>query len=163
MKPTCRRRSTSTGRSGSPTPGCTAAFISSPPQATGEFTLHGCGGLLASSFLFPQLQRWGGGDAEAGQDGSHARGRPGGRLAAPSGEMKQILPVNPQPSAFCFLNSIHVSIRTISWGFFFSFFLEYSLSQPCTRDRRAPKAAQLDAPSAAASHFCPPVAQQLST
>lgn len=38
MKPTCRRKSTSTGRSGSPTLGSTAAYTSYLPPATGENT-----------------------------------------------------------------------------------------------------------------------------
>lgn len=62
MKPTCRRKSTSTGRRGSQTPGCTAAYTSYLPQATGKIPFS----LVANncpSFCFwfhqflPQLQR----------------------------------------------------------------------------------------------------------
>ncbi len=62
MKPTCRRKSTLTGRRGSQTPGCTAAYTSYLPRVTGEDTysiIYPCA-TFCSSFhqLFPQLQRW---------------------------------------------------------------------------------------------------------
>lgn len=61
MKPTCRRRSTSTGRRGSQTPGCTAAYTSSPPRATGKSLFNitqaamNCPTFCSS---LQQLQRW---------------------------------------------------------------------------------------------------------
>lgn len=61
MKPTCRRRSTSTGRRGSQTPGCTAAYTSSPPQATGKSLFNitqaamNCPTFCSS---LQQLRRW---------------------------------------------------------------------------------------------------------
>lgn len=111
-KPTCRRKSTSTGRRGSQTPGCTAAFTSSPRQATGEIPLRvGCTASRPSSFqrgCFHSCR--GEAKPELVWGGSHARGRFGDRLAAPSEELKQRLPVNPHPAAICFLNSNQISI-----------------------------------------------------